>query len=202
LRSPASADSRCNRSSKGPTSRSFRARHCRGNGRSPAPPAACYGKLWLRNADIYELPVMVALLKILSIKRPLDTTAFTASDIDFRINGEDVYLDRMVFDGDAISLKGTGEVNFDRRVHLNFYTLVGSESRRIPIVWPLLADASRRILMIEITGTLDEPVTTRHVLPGLNSTLQQLFSEELGGSPPNSPSGPPRASDRRSIFPR
>ena len=132
----------------------------------------------------------------------LDTTAFTSSDTDFRINGEDVYLDRIVLDGDAISLRGTGEVNFDRRVHLNFYTLVGSEARRLPIVWPLLADASRRILNIEITGTLDAPVTTRNVLPGLNDALQQLFSEELTGSPPNSTGGPPRASDRRSVFPR
>jgi hypothetical protein len=69
-------------------------------------------------------------------------------------------------------------------------------------VWPLLADASRRFLMIEITGTLDDPVTTRNVLPGLNSTLQQLFNEELTGNPSTNSSGPPRASDRRSLFPR
>ena len=122
---------------------------------------------------------MVALLKILKIK-PLDKTAFTSSDVDFRVNGEDIYLDRIVFNGDAISLKGAGEVNLERDVNLKFYTLVGSESRRIPIIWPLLADASRRILMIEVTGTLDNPITTRNVLPGLNSTIERLFNEELG----------------------
>ncbi len=145
------------------------------------------GKVWLRKAVLSELPVMVALLKILSVK-PVDKTAFTASDVDFRINGENIYLDRIVFNGDAISLKGAGEVNFDRRVNLKFYTLVGNESRRIPIIWPLLADASRRILMIEVTGSLDNPVTTRNVLPGLNSTIERLFSEELGtAEAPNRP---------------
>ena len=140
------------------------------------------GQLWLRQANIYELPVMVALLKILKIK-PLDNTAFTSSDVEFRVNGEDIYLDRIVFDGDAISLKGAGEVNLDRQVNLQFYTLVGKDSRRIPIIWPLMAGASRRILMIEVTGSLDNPVTTRNVLPGLNSTIERLFSpEELGSS--------------------
>ena len=72
-------------------------------------------------------------------------------------------------------------MNLDRQVNLQFYTLVGNESRRIPVIWPLMAGASRRILMIEVTGTLDDPVTVRNVLPGLNSTIERLFSEELNG---------------------
>ncbi|MCA9269435.1 MAG: AsmA-like C-terminal domain-containing protein, partial [Planctomycetales bacterium] len=151
------------------------------------------GHVWLRDADIYELPIMVSLLKIISIRRP-DKTAFTSSDVDFRIAGEDVYLDRIVFSGDAVSLRGAGEVNLDRRVHLKLYTLVGNESRRIPLVWPLLADASRRILMLEVTGTLDDPLTNRHVLPGLNDTLRQLFPEELGAASPSASGGANRAS--------
>lgn len=157
------------------------------------------GHLWLRNADIYELPLMVALLKILKIK-PLDKTAFTSSDVDFHINGEDIYLDRIVFNGDAISLKGAGEVNLQRRVNLKFYTLVGNESRRIPLIWPLLADASRRILMIEVTGSLENPVTTRNVLPGLNSTIERLFSEELGA--PGGQNRPARTGSDRPQYQR
>lgn len=140
------------------------------------------GHLWLRNADLYELPVTTKLLKILQIK-PQSKNSFNASDVDFRITGEDVYLDRIVLKSDTVTLKGAGELNLDRQVGVKLYTLVGDESRRVPVVWPLLAETSRRFLMIEVTGTLDEPVTTRHVLPGLNGTIQQLFPEELGLAP-------------------
>src|SRR5690606_28956876 len=50
------------------------------------------GNVQLRGADIYEVPLMGALLKILSV-RPPDTTAFTESDIEFRIHGNHVYFD-------------------------------------------------------------------------------------------------------------
>ena len=70
------------------------------------------GQMHLTNADIYELPLMVSLLKILSIKRP-DATAFTTSDIFYHIEGDHVYLDKIAFIGDAISLDGAGEMGFD-----------------------------------------------------------------------------------------
>ena len=69
------------------------------------------GSLHLRDANIYELPVMISMLKILSIKAP-DPNAFSQSDIDFRIEGEHVYFDKLDFKGDAISLLGKGEMNF------------------------------------------------------------------------------------------
>ena len=69
------------------------------------------GTVDLRNADVYELPVMIAMLKILSI-RPPDQKAFSKSDADFRIQGEHIYFDKIDFTGDAISLLGKGEMNF------------------------------------------------------------------------------------------
>ena len=54
---------------------------------------------------------MISMLKILSIKAP-DPNAFSQSDIDFHIEGEHVYFDKLDFKGDAISLLGKGEMNF------------------------------------------------------------------------------------------
>ena len=60
---------------------------------------------------MYELPVMISLLKILSI-RPPDQNAFSDATIDYRIEGEHIYFDRIDFHGDAISLRGKGEMDF------------------------------------------------------------------------------------------
>jgi len=136
------------------------------------------GNIRLREADIYELPVMVALLKTLSFRRP-DKTAFTASDIGYRIEGDHMYLNPINFNGDAISLKGRGAISLDRKIDkMEFYTIVGSDKRQIPILGTVLGEASRQILVVRVAGTLDNPQTTREAFPALNETLQQLFPEE------------------------
>jgi hypothetical protein len=134
------------------------------------------GFIRLFEADIYEIPVMLALLKMLSIRRP-DRTAFTSSDIDFRIQGEHLYFDRINFHGDAISLKGRGEMNLDREINMEFYTLVGRREWDPPALRALLQQAAQQILLIRATGTLDQPHLTREALPMVRETLEQLFPE-------------------------
>lgn len=136
------------------------------------------GEVRLREADIYELPIMVQLLSFLSLRKP-DTTAFTSSDIDFRIQGEQIQLDRIDFSGDAISLKGTGWMDLNRRLNVDFYTLVGRQEIQIPLLRTLLAEASRNILLIQVAGTVDEPVIKRKALPELDETLQRIFPEAI-----------------------
>ncbi len=138
------------------------------------------GAIRLYEADIYEVPVMLALLKLLSIRQP-DTTAFTSSEIDFRIQGEHVYLDRINFYGDAVSLKGSGELDLDRRIDLKFYSLVGRLELDLPVIRTVVRQASKQLLLIHVTGTLDEPQLSREPLPLLKGTLEQIFPDALGG---------------------
>jgi hypothetical protein len=134
------------------------------------------GQVRLRDADIYELPVMISMLKLLSIQRP-DRTAFTTSNIDFRVAGDELTLDRIDFNGDAISLKGKGRVSAQRQVELKFHPQVGRDEYQLPIFRPLIGEASRQFMLIEVTGSLDRPHVTRTVLPQLDERLQELFPE-------------------------
>jgi len=145
------------------------------------------GKVRLSDADIYELPLMVQLLKILRLSKP-DKTAFTSSDIHYRIEGDRIVFDRIVFNGDAISLIGKGSVRLDRKIeNMDFYTIMGRDERSIPILRPVLGEASRQLLLIRVAGTLDNPRTSRDALPLLNETLQQLFPEEARIRQPDFP---------------
>ena len=154
------------------------------------------GIVRLRDADIYELPVMVSLLKVLSINEP-DRTAFTTSDIDYRIDGDHLYLDRVDFSGNLFSLKGSGEISFAREMNLDFYTMIGRHELSIPILQPLLGEASRQFMLIHVTGPFDQPKTSREAFPGLNETFQQLFPEN------DAPQSQRRASrwDPRNLLP-
>ncbi len=134
------------------------------------------GSIRLRDADIYELPLMVALLKILSVKPP-DVTAFSRSDIDFRVQGEHVLFDRINFNGDAISLIGQGQLNLDMQTNLTFHAMVGRDEFQVPILRNVLGEASQQLMQIHVEGTLDNPVMRKEAFPGFSQALQQLQAD-------------------------
>jgi hypothetical protein len=136
------------------------------------------GSIRLHDADIYELPVMVSLLKILSVRQP-DATAFTKSDIDFRVQGEHLLFDRINFNGDAVSLLGKGQMSFDRQLDLTFHAMVGRDDAnfQIPILRNVIGEASQQIMQIRVTGSCDEPLTRSEAFPGVNQALQALQAE-------------------------
>jgi hypothetical protein len=157
------------------------------------------GVIRLRDADLYELPAMVTLLKLLSIQRP-NSTAFTNSNAEFRIEGDDLVFDRIDFSGDVISLKGKGRMNSQRQIDLKFYPLVGREERHLPFLLPLLGHTGRELMLIEVTGTVDQPEITRTPFPHLDARLQQLFPE-LGQNESAIPARPSSTPPREAVRP-
>jgi hypothetical protein len=134
------------------------------------------GTIRLSEGNVYELPVMVSLLKILSI-RPPDQSAFSDATIDYRVEGEHVYFDRIDFRGDAISLRGKGEMDSQSAIRLTFYTLVGRGEIELPVIKQVLRGASQQLVAIHVDGTLQEPKTRQEALPALSQALQQLRDE-------------------------
>ena len=84
----------------------------------------------------------------------------------------------MAADGDVVRLRGEGWTNLRRDVELYLYTYVG---RRVPIsqiVSPWLAESRfATFMMVEVTGSLDNPNMQRRPFPQIEATLQQIFPE-------------------------
>jgi hypothetical protein len=131
------------------------------------------GNVRLRDADLYELSVIMALFKILRIKAP-DRNAFTSSLVDFRIEGPRAYLDNIELAGDAISLVGTGEVDFDGNLQLAFRSIMGDAQTQLPVMKRFLGGASGQFMLIHVGGTLAEPVTSTEAFPTLAAAVQKL----------------------------
>ena len=134
------------------------------------------GTIQLSSGNVYQLPLMVALLKILSI-RPPDQNAFSDATVDYRIEGEHIYFDRIDFRGDAISLRGKGQMDFQSAVEMTFYGMVGRGELDVPIIDQVFRGASQQIMLIHVGGTLQNPETRREALPAVNQALQQLRDE-------------------------
>jgi hypothetical protein len=152
------------------------------------------GRLWLRQADVYELPVMVRLLKILSIREP-NRTAFSKSDIDFVVRGGHVYFPRINFNGDAVSLLGQGEMDFQKNVRLTFHGVVGRDEVHVPILREVMGGASQQVMQIQVDGPLTGPEVRRIAFPGVNQALQQI-QEDMQRNLPPPPMPPPRVGVR------
>ena len=157
------------------------------------------GTVQLRDATIYELPPVLSLLKKLRIGRS-DRSAFDSSNVSFTISGETIELNRIELLGDAISLIGNGQLDMDRKIDLNFYSIVGRNRFHIPVVSEIVHTSSQQALWIQVNGTIDDPKMTRTVLPQLNDSLRQLFqSSPANGAQRIAHNRPFSPSNRRSF---
>jgi hypothetical protein len=139
------------------------------------------GDLHVVNANIYQLPPLVAMLKVLRNRTP-DSTAFDRCDMQFDLRGEHIHFNRLDLLGDAASLYGRGETNFDRRLDLTFYTLVGPADLPIPLWKTVAGHISEQGLQIKVGGTWDNPQIHREAFPAVSQMLEQLRTEAEQGA--------------------
>ncbi|MEM9412963.1 MAG: hypothetical protein AAGA30_17770, partial [Planctomycetota bacterium] len=132
------------------------------------------GSFHLQNAKIHQLPIVLSLLKILSIKE-VTRNAFDSSNLDFVVSGNRLKFERIELIGDAISLIGNGYMELMRHADINFYSVVGRNRLYIPLVSELYRAGSQRIMWINIGGPWSNLKTTRKVLPGLDDSLRALI---------------------------
>lgn len=142
------------------------------------------GTVHIREANIYELPLLMGLLKVLRTGAP-DKTAFNQSDIRFRLQGPHVYLDQIDFLGDVVDLKGYGEVNLnafgastlDHDMKLIFRGEFGPREYHLPLVKNLVGQMSQQVMTMYVDGTLSEPHVTREAFPEIGQMLKQIRTD-------------------------
>ncbi len=140
---------------------------------------AGHGQVRLRDAAIYELPMVLAMLKMLRVRAP-DLNAFGSSVVDFRIEGPHAYLDNIELSGDAISLVGNGEIDFDSNVHMTFRSIMGDSTTQLPAMKRMLGGASGQFMLIHVDGVLPHPEMTSEAFPTVAAAIQKLQSQRRG----------------------
>ncbi len=133
------------------------------------------GNIQLTDAQLFQLPFMMRLLRVASVNAK-DDSAFQRASIDFDISGDQIPL-RIACDGDLVRLKGDGKTTLRRDIELTLHMSVG---RRIPlssVLSPIVPESQLATLMtIEVDGTLDNFEMHRRQFPQLAS-IQELFPE-------------------------
>ncbi|MGL4944536.1 MAG: hypothetical protein ACRC46_15245 [Thermoguttaceae bacterium] len=168
------------------------------------------GKVWLTDADVYELPSVMRLFQVLRLDEP-KRGAFNAGELAFTLQGNRAILDPVYFDGDTLSLCGRGDLQIDtRRVDLLMGTRVGNRSMQIPVVSDLVGMAGDQLVQLRIEGVLGDLNIQRVTLPDIRQaiTVSRQESDRSPGPTPSSPAGsyyvPPQADTpkKQSFFER
>lgn len=143
-----------------------------------------YGSVDVPSGQMYNLPLLLDLLKVLGL-RPPDRTAFEEAHAAFSIHGPRVIVNRLDLDGNAISLSGEGELKLDGTdVRLDFYAVWGRLKQVLPPIFREIPPAlGQQLLKIKMRGTVSEPQITKEPVPALVEPLERLlrrFAERSG----------------------
>ncbi|QDT00511.1 hypothetical protein HG15A2_38490 [Adhaeretor mobilis] len=134
------------------------------------------GDVRIRDAEIYESPVLLRVLKTLRSGKT-DKSAFNEGHIRFRLDGRHVTLQQLDFYGDVVNLKGKGYTNFDQDLKLVFHAEVGRTDYQLPFVKNLVKTTNQQILQLYVDGTMSNPIVQKQAFPGINQLLDQIQSD-------------------------
>ena len=103
----------------------------------------------------------------------------------FTIQGEHIHFEPINLLGDVFSLYGNGDIDFNHKLDLTFYTLIGPAN--IPIWKTIAGHMSQQGLQLKVVGTFEHPETERKALPAVNDMLDHIQTELQEGAATMSP---------------
>jgi hypothetical protein len=134
------------------------------------------GSVDVPNGKMYNLPVLLDLLKVLNLRFP-DKTAFEEARIRFSVHGPRVEISRLDLFGNAISLGGQGSMTvYGKELNLNFYAVWARvmqwSPEAIEKVWPWI---SQNLLKIKMRGEIGNVQCTKEPVPLLVDPVKELL---------------------------
>ena len=154
------------------------------------------GQATLRDARLYQLPLLIRMMNQLRIS-PSPDAAFTSGDARFRIEADTMQVQSLQLSGGLVSLDGAGTVSLQHELDLRFRTIVNPTSPWNRVTRNL-RETPYNLLMLEVSGTIDEPQVQRMGMREVNrwgsraterfSRLPELFRDRRQGA--TSPADP------------
>jgi hypothetical protein len=134
-----------------------------------------HGTVDVPNGQMYNLPLLLDLIKVLGL-RPPDRTAFEEAHAAFSIRGPRLKLNRLDLDGNAISLSGQGEMKLDGTdMQLDFYAVWGRIKQLLPPIFRDIPPAvGQQLLKIKMRGSVSDPKITKEPVPALVEPMEKL----------------------------
>jgi hypothetical protein len=136
------------------------------------------GRIDVPKGKIENLPLLVNLLKFLALRLP-DRTAFEEAHAEFEILGARAKVTRLDLFGNAISLRGQGDLRLDGTdLNLDF----NADWARFPQVLPpginkIPTAISNQLLRIKMRGDVSDPKFQKDFVPLVTDPMKKMWNE-------------------------
>src|SRR5438128_12625724 len=91
------------------------------------------GNVHIPSGKMYSLPMVLDLLKVITVLHAPDGTAFEEAHAEFKIHGKRIEVQRLDLLGNAVSLGGKGAMDLDgSNLAMSFYAVVGHVAQMLP----------------------------------------------------------------------
>ena len=145
------------------------------------------GQLEISPAALYELPVVLEVLKALTSLNPSNRTAFDYAMLAFDVQNGRFGFKRADLVGESMALRGRGSVGFGGDVVLDFYSRpAGSRPRIGNLVSNLLLNSATQWAKVEVRGTTGRPQARLLPTAQLDDSVRQFLSA-MNAAPGNVP---------------
>lgn len=135
--------------------------YCNGNGTENT---SGKGEINLHEGDIFEMPVILSLFKVLNLSLP-DKDTFHSANVGYTIERGIVHIEKARLISDTVEISGTGNIGLDGKLDMMAIVEFRGNSflDGIPIVGEvkdfLIGGITRRLTKFEIKGTVTDPQT-------------------------------------------
>ncbi|MBN2584835.1 MAG: hypothetical protein JXL80_17355 [Planctomycetes bacterium] len=139
-----------------------------------------HGLVRVTGAKLYRLPVVIQILNVLSLQP--GKTRFEEAEVRFAVDRGTYLFESIYLKGGALSLHGAGRMERDGRLNLVFKTATGEGGGMLAALKQLAAGIQHELLLVEVTGTMREPVVEQKSLTTLGAPLRELLTalESIG----------------------
>jgi hypothetical protein len=135
------------------------------------------GRFEILNGDIYRLPIIFAILKVLDLSIP-ERDAFDEARADFFLVGNRMQLEHIRLRSSVLALDGAGTLSLpDQGVDLNLHYVSPRRWLQVPVLTGLVEGASRELVELHVTGPLSSPRVQPRPLRAIGEEFDRLFEK-------------------------
>jgi hypothetical protein len=135
------------------------------------------GRFEISAGHIYKLPLMSAILHVLNLSLPLESSLESAQ-ASFFLVGNRVDLPSVALYGSGIELAGSGSMTLpDYALDVTLVNVNPRRWARVPVLSDILEGASRELVVLHVTGPIGRPTVRTRPLAGLGDEFKKLFQQ-------------------------
>ncbi len=133
------------------------------------------GKFEVKEAELYKLPALLAILNVINLTLPKES-AFQEVDAEFYLSDDKLQFRDLHLKGNALAMVGEGEMVWStKELDLRLTAVSPKQGSKIPVVTELLEGASREVIEVRVTGTMNDPVATGRPFRTVSNALETLL---------------------------